>query len=177
MVKDAQPMLDEQSWSEQKKLKFSGRSGWVYFRELCKTMHDVLGEKKTCEIIDKFGERIVDLIKGTMDAQADGLALKEGSISTAGWQAMLGTDMMDYVLRGGKNGHTQYIEESPNKVLVRFHPPHFIFPEWPSEGFCRSYIGILRNVAKVVNPRLRASVTATTSAGDPYCELTIEMPD
>lgn len=177
MAKGPQPMLDEKSWPEMKRLKFSGKSGWVYFRELCKTMHEILGEQKTCEIIDKFGERIKPLIANTMAAQAKGLDLEEGSIRAAGWQAMLGTDMMDYVLRDGESTHCEYIEESATKVRVRFHPPHFIFPEWPSEAFCRSYIGILDHVAKIVNPKLATSVTATTLSGEPFCELTIGRPD
>ena len=49
-IEREQPQLPE-GWTELRRAKASAKTGWTYYRELVKLLHDELGEKHTATIL------------------------------------------------------------------------------------------------------------------------------
>jgi len=159
------PKLPEEEWPEIRRAKASANTGWAYFADLVKTMHNVLGEEKTAQILSAFmagnAERYVKPgMAGFGIRGNDAWAL-------ASYFKLATGDVIGY--------NIELIQESPKKVWYRLYPPCIWFPKLDiPPSFCRAMAAFEKVAAEIVNPKIKVSSTKLMTAGDPYCEIAFE---
>ena len=72
----------------------------------------------------------------------------------------------------------ELIEEAPNRVVCRFHPPCLLFPELDiPPSFCEAESEFEVEAARMLNPKIKVYTRALMTRGDPYCEIVFEKID
>ena len=160
------PKLSKNKWPEIRKLKASSNTGWTYFANLLRTMHRVLGEEKACQILAESQAE---------NAQRFFLpALKNFGIegdtprAAASYFKLADCDIL--------GANVEWIEESPQKIILRFHPPCALFPDLTeahaTPKMCLALGNFEYTAAKLLN--VKVTFTKLLTAGDPYCDVVFE---
>ncbi len=161
-----QPKLNEEKWTEVRKLKASNNTGWGYFGNLVKTMHKSLGEEKTCEILSTFMAE--NARKYILDGMKKFNIQGTDPWSLASYFKLATGDVLGYKV--------ELVQESPQKVYYRLYPPCLWFPDLDiPPSFCKALGTMEIEAARLVNPDIKIKVEKLMTAGDPYCEFVFEI--
>lgn len=163
------PKLPEEEWPEVRKVKAARNTGWTYFINLMKTMHRMLGEQKTCEIL---AESQAENAKRFFLPALKGFGVRGNDPrAAASYFKLADGDIL--------GANVQWIEESPQKVILRFHPPCALFPDLTeahaTPKICLALGNFEYTAAKLLN--VKVTFTKLITAGDPYCEVLFETLD
>ena len=161
-----QPKLNEEKWTEIRKLKASNKTGWSYFENLVKTMHKTLGEEKSCAILSEF---MADNARKFVVEGMEKFGIRGNDPwALASYFKLATGDIIGY--------NVELVKESPNKVYYRLYPPCLWFPKLDvPPSFCRALGTMEVEAAKIVNPDIKIKVEKLMTAGDPYCEFIFEI--
>lgn len=159
-----QPQLPE-GWPEIRKAKASAKTAWAYYSELVKLLHEELGEEKTAGILEKLmAGNAGRYLKAGMKAFG-----VEGSDpwALASYFKLATGDIIGY--------KAELIQEAPNRVVYRLHPPCHWFPDLDiPPSFCEAQGEFEREAAKMINPKINVSCRSLMTRGEPYCEFIFE---
>ena len=160
------PELPEEEWPEIRRLKASSNTGWTYFANLMKTMHRLMGEEKACEILaESQAENAKRFLLPAMKSFG-----VEGNDprAAASYFKLADGDIL--------GANVEWIEESPQKVILRFHPPCALFPDLSeahaTPKMCLALGNFEYTAAKLLNVKI--TFTKMITAGDPYCDVVFE---
>ena len=165
-TKREQPQLPDE-WPELRKAKASAKSGWAYYSDLVKLLHQELGEEKTCAILRKFmAANARKYVKPTMEK----LGIKgDDAWAIASYFKLATGDVVGY--------KAELIQEPPNKVIYRLYPPCLWFPDLDiPPSFCEAEGEFEAEACRMINPRVKVYGRALLTRGDPYCETVFEDP-
>jgi len=159
------PKLLEGKWPELRRAKASANTGWAYFGDLVKTMHSVLGEEKTAEILSVF---MAGNAKKYVKAGMEGFDIQGNDAwALASYFKLATGDVIGY--------NAELVQESPKRVLYRLYPPCIWFPELDiPPSFCRAMGAFEKVAAEIVNPKIKIISGKLMTAGDSYCEIIFE---
>jgi len=159
------PKLPADQWPEVRRLKAAKNTGWGYFADLVRTLHRMLGEEKTCEILSEF---MAENARKYLLPALKSFGIEGNSARTlASYFKLADDDIIGY--------KSEWIEESPKKVILRLYPPCIWFPELDIPGsFCRAMGSFEQAAAALINPGIKIYGTKLMTDGDPYCELVFE---
>lgn len=159
-----QPQLPE-GWTELRKAKASAKSGWAYYSDLVKMLHQELGEEKTADILRKFmAANARRYVKPSME--------KFGITGNDPWAIASYFKLATGDVIGYK---AELIQEAPNKVIYRLYPPCLWFPDLDvPPSFCKAEGCFEEEAVRMLNPRIKVSVRSILTQGDPYCETVFE---
>lgn len=162
------PKLSEEEWPEIRKVKAQRNTGWLYVMGLIRAIYNSLGEEKACEILADFmaqnanhffplGLKVFGIEGNDHRAAASYFKLADGDI--------LGMNI-------------EWIEESPRKVILRYHPPCGLFPDLnepcATPKMCLALGNFEFTAAKLV-PNVKVTFAKMLTAGDPYCDIVFEQ--
>ncbi len=71
----------------------------------------------------------------------------------------------------------ELVEVTPQRAVFRYHTCH-VFPgaDKVNETLCRrAHFKFEERACQLLNPRLKSTITKLQTAGDPYCEIVVEM--
>jgi len=160
------PKLAEEEWPEIRRAKASRNTGWEYFGNLVKLVCKELGEEKTAQILSRFmAENAERYVKAGMK----GFGIEGNDPwSLASYLKLSTGDIIGYKI--------DLIKESPKRVIYRLYPPCIWFPKLDiPPHLCREgFMNFERAAAKIINPKIKVSPNKLMTAGDPYCEVTLE---
>ncbi len=163
--KEVQPKLTKKDWPEIRRLKASNDTGWRYFEHLTKTMHRMLGEAKTCEILTEF-------MMGNADRYLKRGMKAFGVTGTDAWSLasyfkMATGDVLGY--------RTELKRISPTKVAYKLYPPCLWFPNLDiPPSFCEAMACFEVKAAEMVNPKIKVTHGKLMTAGHDCCEIFFE---
>ena len=163
-IEREQPQLPG-GWPELRKAKASAKTAWAYYSDLVKLLHQEIGEEKTATILTRLMEanarryvkRGLELfnIKGN-DPWALASYFKLATGDVIGYKAEL-------------------IQEAPNRVVYRLYPPCLWFPDLDiPPSFCEAEGMFEVEAARLLNPKVRVTMRALMTRGDPYCDTVFE---
>ncbi len=166
-IEREQPELPE-GWNELRKAKASAKTGWTYYRELVKLLHQELGEERTAGLICK-------LMKGMAHRYFDASMQKFGIEGNDAWALASYFKLATGDVVGYK---AELIQEGPKKVVYRLYPPCLWFPDLDiPPAFCLAEDCFEEEVARTHNPKVKVYCRALLTWGDPYCETVFEEVD
>lgn len=159
-----QPQLPE-GWPELRKAKASAKTGWAYYSDLIKLLHRELGEKKTAGIMQKL---MVQNARKYLKPTREKLGITgTDPWSIASYFKLATGDVIGY--------RAELIQEAPNKVVYRLHPPCLWFPDLDiPPSFCEAECCFEAEAARMLNPRIKVYPRSLLTRGDPYCDTVFE---
>jgi len=129
-----------------RKAKASAKTGWTYYRELVKLLHEEVGEEKTAGIICK-------LMKGMAHRYFDASMQKFGIEGNDAWSLASYFKLATGDVVGYK---AELIQEGPKKVVYRLYPPCLWFPELDiPPAFCLAEDCFEEEVCRMHNPKVK----------------------
>lgn len=71
----------------------------------------------------------------------------------------------------------ELVEATPQRAVFRYHTCHvFPGPDKVNETLCRqAHFRFEERACQLLNPRLKTRITKLQTAGDPYCEMVVEL--
>lgn len=162
------PKLSEEKWPEVRKVKAQRNTGWLYVLGLIRAIHNSLGEEKACEILAGF------MAQNARNFFLPGLKTFgiEGNDhrAVASYFKLADSDVL--------GANVEWIEESPKKVILRYHPPCGLFPDLnepcATPKMCLALGNFEFTAAKLV-PNVKVTFAKMLTAGDPYCDIVFEQ--
>jgi hypothetical protein len=164
-MQEEQPKLDENKWTEMRKIKAANSTGWSYFESLVKTMHKTLGEEKCCSILSELMKENAQkyVAAGMKKFNIEG----NDAWALASYFKLATGDVIGY--------KAELVKESEKKVYYRLYPPCLWFPKLDiPPSFCRALGTMEVEACKIINPNIKVRFEKLMTAGDPYCELVFE---
>ena len=163
-IKREQPQLPD-GWPELRKAKASAKTGWAYYSDLIKLLHKEIGEEKTAEIMQKL---MVQNAKKYLKPTMEKFGIKGNDPwSIASYFKLATGDVIGY--------KAELIQEAPNKVVYRLHPPCLWFPDLDiPPSFCEAECCFEIEAARMLNPRIRVYPRTLLTRGEPYCDTVFE---
>ena len=163
-IKKEQPQLPD-GWPEIRKAKASANTAWAYYSDLVKLLLQEIGEKKTAAILTKLMEANArKYVRRSMEM----FGIKGKDLwALASYFKLATGDVIGY--------KAELIQEAPNRVVYRLYPPCLWFPELDiPPSFCEAEGCFEKEAARMFNPKIKVSMRALMTRGDPYCETVFE---
>jgi len=152
-------------WSELGRAKASAGTAWAYFRDLVKLLHKELGEERTAGILRQ-------LMTANAGKYVKPSMKKLGLEGTDAWSLASYFKLATGDIIGYK---AELIEEAPNRIVYRLHPPCLWFPDLDiPPSFCQAMGSFEEEAARIVNPKVRVTCRSLMTRGDPVCEIVFE---
>lgn len=157
--------LDPEVWPIARRWKATGKARGRYIGELSKALYEELGDR---------GIEIIGNIYDQMAQKSFLPGLKAFGIDGNDAEAYATYFKLLWELMGYK---VEVVELSGGRSVVRTHSCHlFENPDPTAEEICkRANFRFEERAVKLLNPDLRVRFTKLQSAGDPYCEMVVEL--
>jgi hypothetical protein len=159
--------LDEEVWPEERRKKARRRRTWENYGSMVRALYRRYG-KEGLDVVYKVTSEAAD---NYVIMALKNYDLKGNDARTAGGYYKLFHKIIF-------ENDLEIIEDTPNKVVLRnsgycplsANPREELTPE-----ICLSSLGHEHKACEIINPKLKFSVPALRSAGQPYCEYVFEM--
>jgi hypothetical protein len=159
--------LSEEEWPIERKWKATGRTRCWYMAELEKAVYN------------RFGEEGLKVIKQVWRRGAENFflrGLKSFNIEGNDAKAFVSYFKIAQEIMGYR---MEIVEASEKKAVLRYHTCHFFEkPDPIAAKLCsEGHFEFERRAAELLNPKLKVRFEKLRSAGDPYCEMIVELED
>jgi hypothetical protein len=156
-----------EEWPVERKWRATGKTRAWYIAELEKAIYN------------KFGEEGLEIIRQVWRKGAENFFLKglkklgiEGNDAKAfAYYFKKAQEIMGYSV--------EVVEASEKRAVLRYHTCHFFEkPDPVVAKLCKEgHFAFEKRAAELLNPKLKVRLEKLRAAGDPYCEIVVELND